>query len=138
MKERLIELLMQGETEADKQGFCNCYVSRDKAEYIADFLLANGVIVTPCNIGDTVFLNIDGHTEDYLDKCYIKSIERDKGDSDWLYTAICEEKADYCKFWASEVGTEVLTSEDYWSKPYVNPLGKKKKSKVKKDSCRKE
>lgn len=55
MKERLIELLMKGETEADKQGNFICYVSRDKAEYIADFLLANGVLVPPCKVGDLVY-----------------------------------------------------------------------------------
>lgn len=63
MKERLIELLMQGEIEADKQDFCNCYVSRDKAECVADFLLANGVIVPPCKVGDVVYLVRRNHIE---------------------------------------------------------------------------
>ena len=42
-RERLIELLMQGELEAEKQGVFNCSRSEWKAEIIADFLLENGV-----------------------------------------------------------------------------------------------
>ena len=42
-RERLIELLMQGELEADKQGVFNCSRSEWKAEIMADFLLDNGV-----------------------------------------------------------------------------------------------
>lgn len=66
MKERLIELLMSGEIEADKQGFCNCYVSRDKAECIADFLLESGVIVPPCKIGDRVWILVNEFNEGQL------------------------------------------------------------------------
>ena len=46
MKERLIELI---EKEIDtKQSGIN-------AEWLADYLLANGVIVPPCKVGDTVY-----------------------------------------------------------------------------------
>lgn len=45
MRDRLIELLNQ-----------NCgYVEEQKAEKLADYLIANGVIVTPCKVGDTVY-----------------------------------------------------------------------------------
>ena len=54
-RERLIELLMQGEIEADKQGVFNCSRSEWKAEIIADFLLANGVRVPPVVVGATVY-----------------------------------------------------------------------------------
>ena len=54
-RERLIELLMQGELEADKQGVFNCSRSEWKAEIIADFLLASGVRVPPVQIGTTVY-----------------------------------------------------------------------------------
>lgn len=47
-RDRLIELLLQANTEADKQGFSNCLVLGRKAEFLVDYLLANGVIVTPC------------------------------------------------------------------------------------------
>lgn len=45
MRNRLIELLDN-----------NCgYCDEQKAETLADHLLANGVIVPPCKVGDTVF-----------------------------------------------------------------------------------
>ena len=51
-REKLIELLMQGELEADKQGVFNCSRSERKAEIMADFLLSNGVIVPPVKLGE--------------------------------------------------------------------------------------
>ena len=54
-RERLIELLMQGELEADKQGVFNCSRSKWKAEIMADFLLENGVIVPLSKIDGTLY-----------------------------------------------------------------------------------
>ena len=54
-RERLIELLMQGELEADQQGVFNCSRSEWQAEITADFLLANGVRVPPVVVGATVY-----------------------------------------------------------------------------------
>ena len=54
-RERLIELLMQGELEADKQGIFNCSRSEWKAEIIADFLLESGVRMPPVVVGATVY-----------------------------------------------------------------------------------
>lgn len=45
MRERLIELIQ------DSVNGC----ARNWAEIIADYLLANGVIVLPCKVGDTVY-----------------------------------------------------------------------------------
>lgn len=46
MKERLIELMQDwGNENTDSFPF----------ESVADYLLANGVIVPPCNVGDTVY-----------------------------------------------------------------------------------
>ena len=55
-RERLIELLMLGELEADKQGVFNCSRSEWKAEIMADFLLDNGVTVLPVKVGDIVYI----------------------------------------------------------------------------------
>lgn len=55
MKNRIVELILQAETEADKQNFYNCFISRAKAERITDYLLANNVIAPPCKAGDTVY-----------------------------------------------------------------------------------
>lgn len=52
MRERLIELIKQNTTE-----FVNpfAYEYVDNAERFADCLLASGVIVPPCKVGDTVY-----------------------------------------------------------------------------------
>ena len=44
-RERLIELLMQGDIAASKQGVFNCCMCKREAEILADHLLENGVIV---------------------------------------------------------------------------------------------
>ena len=69
-REKLIELLMQGELEADKQGVFNCSRSKWKAEIVADYLLENGVIVMPVDIiGNTLwFINCDDNI--VCDKIY--------------------------------------------------------------------
>lgn len=54
-RDRLIELLMQGELEADKQGVFNCSRSKWKAEIIADYLLENEVSILPCKVGDALY-----------------------------------------------------------------------------------
>ena len=48
-RERLIELLMRGEREAENIGFFNCRKSEKKTEYIADFLFENGVVLVDTN-----------------------------------------------------------------------------------------
>ena len=54
-RERLIELLMQGDIAAAKQGVFNCCMCKREAEILADFLLENGVIVPPVKVGATVY-----------------------------------------------------------------------------------
>ena len=51
-RERLVELLMQGDIAAAKQGVFNCCMCRREAETIADYLLENGVIVSPVKMGE--------------------------------------------------------------------------------------
>ena len=50
MKQRLAEMIM------DSVGGC----ARNWAEIIADYLLANGVVVPPCKVGDFVKIKGDG------------------------------------------------------------------------------
>lgn len=80
MRDRLVELLKQAnqicakkfreETKAvlKQKG---CFNSRtDRAENFneitADYLIANGVIVPPCKVGDTVYVDSDTWGYDYL------------------------------------------------------------------------
>ena len=83
-RERLIELLMQGDIAAAKQGVFNCCMCRREAEILADFLLENGVIVPPCKVGDMVYIFERGsyiipicgqgkpHWEIKIEKCSFK------------------------------------------------------------------
>ena len=83
-RERLIELLMQGDIAAAKQGVFNCCMCRREAETIADYLLENGVIVPPCKVGDMVYIFERGsyiipicgqgkpHWEIKIEKCSFK------------------------------------------------------------------
>ena len=55
-RDRLIELILQGENEADKKGIANCQMyNLEKAKILVEHLLANGVIVPPCKVGDKVY-----------------------------------------------------------------------------------
>ena len=72
---RLIELILQGENEADKKGIANCQMyNLEKAKIIAEYLIANGVIVPPCKVGDTVWHKEEGYL---LDSYKIKFIYND-------------------------------------------------------------
>ena len=83
-RERLIELLMQGDIAAAKQRVFNCCMCRREAETIADYLLENGVIVPPCKVGDMVYIFERGsyiipicgqgkpHWEIKIEKCSFK------------------------------------------------------------------
>ena len=117
-RERLIELLMQGELEASKQGVFNCSWSKRKAEIIADFLLDNGVIVPPVKVSGTVYINgkpaevsfirienisfciqVDCFWKDCKDCCFVDS-------------NICN-NGGYFEFTASDIGKTVfLTREE--------------------------
>jgi hypothetical protein len=54
-RDRLIELLSATHTETDNYK----EQARLHDEYIADQLLANGVVVPPCKVGDTVYVEFN-------------------------------------------------------------------------------
>ena len=76
MRERLIELIQ------DSVGGC----ARHWAEVIADYLLANGVIVPPCKVGDT-FYGVNGTSYDTYYAYEFKWGKRN-GDGDYVLTLI--------------------------------------------------
>jgi len=51
-KEKLVNLILRSELEAEKKGIFNCSRSEYKAEIVADFLLQNGVSVIPIKHGE--------------------------------------------------------------------------------------
>lgn len=54
MRDRLIELLEKAIKYAD-ENYPKRYINGKYCELMADFLLANGVIVPPCKVGDYVY-----------------------------------------------------------------------------------
>lgn len=58
-KEKLADLVLRSELEAEKRGIFNCSRSEYKAEIIADFLLQNGVSVIPIDHGNWVYGEYD-------------------------------------------------------------------------------
>ena len=57
MRDRLIALLEQIATQTDDDACRGCEGDCVRCAYenVADYLLANGVIVLPCKVGDTVY-----------------------------------------------------------------------------------
>lgn len=52
MRDRLIELIKKGEINY----VCSTNYDGDAFDYLADYLLENGVIVPPCKVGDKVYV----------------------------------------------------------------------------------
>ena len=70
MRERLIKLIQQGKNKTPCQNDCDGKVCKDcENESIADYLLANGVIVPPCKVGDMVYLIPTYNSKPYCGVC---------------------------------------------------------------------
>ena len=117
-RERLIELLIQGELEADKQGVFNCSRSEWKAEIMADFLIENGVIVPPVKVGGTVYINGKPAEVSFIsiesDISFCIQVDcfwKDCKDCCFVDSNICNNG--YFEFTASDIGKTVfLTREE--------------------------
>lgn len=89
MRDRLVELL-KTQHKADylrKKGITvGNYEEESNEALIADFLLANGVVVPPCKLGDTIydiseFINCCNSPEMYEDKVsFITIMNRENGE----------------------------------------------------------
>lgn len=71
MRDRLIELIQKAEKQQCLNAVCgdidSLIDSPRGAEFIADHLLVNGVIVPPCKLGDTVYeINTENPFEEDL------------------------------------------------------------------------
>ena len=53
MRERLIELIRAAMAKSEEIPLEDCVIPT--SDYLANYLLANGVIVLPCKVGDTVY-----------------------------------------------------------------------------------
>lgn len=78
MRDRLIELINDAEYESYKyelaQKFYPFGECKSRSEFVADYLLASGVIVPPCKVGDTVYpLNADRRFRAIIEKIEINA-----------------------------------------------------------------
>ena len=100
MRDRLIELLFQANDIVHRNGF------KFNANVMADHLLANGVIVPPCKVGDTVY------SIDYYYDCDIDGYEVcDEYQND-------ESSCEYCphnvrKNYTSEIEFKISFYDDF-------------------------
>lgn len=74
MRDRLIELIDKADEECKHSKSCKTCSGYNKGSmcmnyHIADYLLANGVIVLPCKVGDTVYVVEDwGYKKELKEK----------------------------------------------------------------------
>lgn len=105
-RERLIELL-KSPNKVDQllqMGVdLGAYYDDGIEAMIADFLLANGVIVAPCKVGDTVFGVVPkydvtkGHVKYEVSKIEIKNLTYRLSDSEWTaLLRVVDEKYEQC------------------------------------------
>lgn len=76
MREKLIELLLNSDPLHERD--LDDDLADGEIESIADYLLANGVIVPPCKVGDTVYI-ISDYTNEILDRLIIGIIIKKDG-----------------------------------------------------------
>ena len=60
MRDRLIELINRGMDKYNKNP-----PSQFFSNFLADYLLANGVIVPPCEVGDKIYMLVTKHTHSF-------------------------------------------------------------------------
>lgn len=74
MRDRLIELTKRAQNEWLEKEYEH-EIHKDLAEYVADYLLANGVIVPPCKLGQTVYCIFeDNFGEPYISESFVTAI----------------------------------------------------------------
>lgn len=84
MRDKLIELISQMQDCGEKETDFTTHIRTN--ERLADYLIANGVIVPPCKIGDTVYYPAFG-----IDRVLLYKVISIKLNSKGLYV-VCENR----------------------------------------------
>ena len=116
MRDRLIELLKQIDFDYGEECVCasedGYKGAPDLAEFFADRLLAEGVIVPPCNVGQTVYII---GWDDNIEEFTVKDIAYEEGNFGayfYRFRAVMGEEIDI-HFTNNNIGTRVfLTREE--------------------------
>lgn len=90
-RDRLIELICDKIQDGHCIGYCN-YPPCNQCKDLADYLIANGVIVLPCKVGDKVYI-VKSRTSDdknlYIIEDVVKRIVFDKSeDTGFIHSRI--------------------------------------------------
>ena len=77
MRERLIELLRDATFGINKHTLAD-HLSKETLETVADYLIANGVIVPPCKVGQVVYRI---YWDFRIDKCKVSALTQKSDES---------------------------------------------------------
>ena len=109
MRDRLIELMDNWYTE-----YFNVYQEcDDETVAIADYLLANGVIVPPCKVGDTVYviIDIDNPARRMLE-CKVISVSMEETGMHFQFQTVKKYLYRYGNFDIDDVGKTVFLTRE--------------------------
>lgn len=115
MRERLIELIKQGDkTFADKYtGKVMSHID-EIYDFIADYLLANGVIVPPCKVGQKLYtVYTRGINDKFIQESTVSKIVLDDFDGLRIIKKVVDERG-CCFFY--DVDQEQLNKTTFFSK----------------------
>ena len=90
MRDRLLELIFQGDEKCSEQDCRDCKHHGNEFcgfEHIANYLIENGVVVPPCKVGETVYYI----HETYWDKNYKDYIDTKELKEDVVQIVECPE-----------------------------------------------
>ena len=99
-RERLVEIL---KTEIHPR------VGADPADVVADFLLDNGVIVPPCNVGDVVFWIT---TDNKIRRNKVFSIKAESEDDHYTYFVKCKIFNQVRMFYTFVIGRDCFITKE--------------------------
>ena len=117
-RDRLIELIVNADTHDSYE--CRLCTKKDvscircDAEKFADHLLANGVIVPPCKVGDWVWYVRDGKiNKAKIEESIYSASKHGYFSEDWRFHAYNFSKKEEITFWLDDIGKTVfLTKEE--------------------------
>ena len=104
MRQKLVELIEQADIK-----HVNAFSTlREELEYEADFLLQNGVIVLPCNVGSTLY-DMSGK------KCNVEAFNIENDNTTIIVSFECDENCKNCSFdsWHQDYSGE-YSSDGEW------------------------
>ena len=118
MRERLIKLLNQAEKQQSLNAVCgdidSLIDSPRGAEFIADYLIENGVVLLPCKVGEKVFtVCTRGINDKFIQESTVSKIVLDDWDGLRIIKKVVDERG-CCFFY--DVDQEQLNKTTFFSK----------------------